>query len=85
MCDLIEIGKSLILIFGRDEGLLESAAMRPQTIIYGEDAYPTFEDKVASSSLLARNHALIDGNKRISLVCWSYFLPHEWSRFKNVG
>ena len=50
--DLIEIGKSLILIFGRDEGLLESAAMRPQTIIYGEDAYPTFEDKVASSSSL---------------------------------
>lgn len=68
--DLIEIGKSLIGDFRiRDEGLLESAAMRPQTTIYGEDAYPTFEEKVASLiHSLARNHALIDGNKRIA---WS--------------
>ncbi len=68
--DLIEIGKSLISDFRiRDEGLLESAAMRPQTTIYGEDAYPTFEEKVASLiHSLARNHALIDGNKRIA---WS--------------
>jgi len=68
--DLIQIGKSLISDFRiRDEGLLESAAMRPQTTIYGEDAYPTFEEKVASLiHSLARNHALIDGNKRIA---WS--------------
>lgn len=68
--DLIEIGKSLIGDFRiRDEGLLESAAMRPQTTIYGEDAYPGFEEKVASLiHSLARNHALIDGNKRIA---WS--------------
>jgi death-on-curing protein len=68
--DLIEIGKSLISDFRiRDEGLLESAAMRPQTTIYGEDAYPAFEEKVASlMHSLARNHALIDGNKRIA---WS--------------
>ena len=68
--DLIEIGESLIGDFRiRDEGLLESAAMRPQTTIYGEDAYPTFEEKVASLiHSLSRNHALIDGNKRIA---WS--------------
>jgi len=68
--DLIEIGKSLIPDFRiRDKGLLESAAMRPQTTIYGEDAYPTFEEKVASlMHSLAGNHALIDGNKRIA---WS--------------
>jgi death-on-curing protein len=68
--DLIQIGKSLISDFRiRDEGLLESAAMRPQTTIYGEDAYPTFEEKVASLiHSLARNHALIDGNKKIA---WS--------------
>lgn len=68
--DLIEIGKSLIPDFRtRDEGLLESAAMRPRTTIYGEDAYPTFEEKVAAlMHSLARNHALIDGNKRIA---WS--------------
>jgi death on curing protein len=68
--DLIEIGQSLIPEFQiRDEGLLESAARRPQTIIYGEDAYPSFEEKVASLiHSLARNHALVDGNKRIA---WS--------------
>lgn len=68
--DLIEIGKSLIGDFRiRDVGLLESAAMRPQTTIYGEDAYPGFEEKVASFiHSLARNRALIDGNKKIA---WS--------------
>lgn len=68
--DLIEIGKSLIKDFQiRDQGLLESASKRPRTTIYGEDAYPTFEEKVASLiHSLARNHALIDGNKRIA---WS--------------
>ena len=68
--DLLEIGKSLIEDFRvRDEGLLESAAMRPQTTIYGEDAYLSFEAKTASLiHSLARNHALIDGNKRIA---WS--------------
>lgn len=68
--DLIEIGKSLIPGFQiRDEGLLESAARRPRTTIYGEDAYPAFEEKVASLiHSLARNHALVDGNKRIA---WS--------------
>lgn len=68
--DLTEIGETLIADFRiRDKGLLESAAMRPQTTVYGEDAYPLFEEKVASLiHSLARNHALIDGNKRIA---WS--------------
>jgi len=68
--DLIEIGRSLIPDFQiRDRGLLESAVMRPQTIIYGEDAYPLFAEKVAALiHSLGRNHALIDGNKRIA---WS--------------
>ena len=68
--DLIEIGSVIIPDFKiRDIGLLESAANRPQTTIYGKDAYPTFEDKAAAlMHSLARNHCLIDGNKRIA---WS--------------
>ena len=68
--DLIEIGSSLIADFRvRDLGLLESAANRPQTTVFGDDAYPTFAEKVAAlMHSLARNHALIDGNKRIA---WS--------------
>lgn len=68
--DLLEIGAALIPDFRvRELGLLESALMRPQTSVYGEDAYPSFSQKVASlMHSLARNHALIDGNKRLA---WS--------------
>ena len=68
--DLIEIGSVIIPDFKiRDIGLLESATNRPQTTIYGKDAYPTFADKAAAlMHSLARNHCLIDGNKRLA---WS--------------
>lgn len=68
--DLLEIGAALIPDFRvRDMGLLESASMRPQTSVYGQDAYPSFSEKVAAlMHSLARNHALIDGNKRLA---WS--------------
>jgi death-on-curing protein len=68
--DLIEIGSAIIPDFKiRDIGLLESAANRPQTTIYGKDAYPAFADKAAAlMHSLARNHCLIDGNKRLA---WS--------------
>lgn len=68
--DLLEIGPALIPDFKvRDIGLLESAAMRPQTSVYGHDAYPSFSEKVAALvHTIARNHALVDGNKRLA---WS--------------
>jgi death-on-curing protein len=68
--DLIEIGNALIPDFRvREMGLLESAASRPRTTVFGDDAYPSFAEKVAAlMHSLARNHALIDGNKRIA---WS--------------
>jgi death on curing protein len=53
----------------RDHGLLESALARPQTTVFGEDAYPTVEEKAAALlHSLARNHALVDGNKRLALA-----------------
>lgn len=53
----------------RDWGLLESAAARPQASIFGADAYPSLHEKVAALvHSLARNHALIDGNKRLALM-----------------
>ncbi|MGH3344159.1 MAG: type II toxin-antitoxin system death-on-curing family toxin [Carbonactinosporaceae bacterium] len=52
----------------RDYGLLESALARPQTSVFGEEAYPTFDHKAAAlAHSLARNHALVDGNKRLAL------------------
>lgn len=53
----------------RDEGLLQSAIDRPRTTVFGEDAYKTFPEKAAAlMHSLARNHPLVDGNKRLA---WS--------------
>src|SRR6266481_9300544 len=53
----------------RDLGLLEAALARPQTTAFGADAYPTLDEKAAALlHSLARNHALIDGNKRLALA-----------------
>jgi death on curing protein len=53
----------------RDLGLLDSAAHRPQTSLFGEDAYPDLHTKAAVlMESLTRNHAVIDGNKRLAWV-----------------
>lgn len=52
----------------RDLGLLEAALARPQATAFGADAYPTLDEKAAALlHSLARNHALVDGNKRLAL------------------
>jgi death-on-curing protein len=54
----------------RDWGLLESALARPQTTVFGEDAYTSVWDKAAAlMHSLVRNHALVDGNKRLGFSC----------------
>lgn len=59
----------------RDYGLLESALARPQASVRGEDAYPDLCAKAAALlHSLARNHALIDGNKRLALAATIAFL-----------
>ncbi len=53
----------------RDHGLLESALARPRASVFGEDAYPCLTGKAAALlHSLARNHALVDGNKRLALA-----------------
>jgi len=59
----------------RDHGLLQSALARPQASAFGSDAYPTLEEKAAALlHSLARNHALVDGNKRLALAATIAFL-----------
>jgi len=59
----------------RDLGLLESAAARPFASAFGEDAYPDLETKAAALlHSIARNHALIDGNERLTLAATAAFL-----------
>jgi death-on-curing protein len=53
----------------RDYGLLESALARPQATAFGDDAYSGIHDKAAALlQSLARNHGLVDGNKRLALA-----------------
>jgi death-on-curing protein len=70
LADLLELGRQIIPDFRiREIGLLESAAARPKSSVFGEDAYPSLVEKVAALlHSIARNHALIDGNKRLA---WS--------------
>jgi len=59
----------------RDFGLLEAALARPRTSVFGEDAYPTLESKAAALlHSVVKNHALVDGNKRLSLAATIGFL-----------
>ncbi|NNG18223.1 type II toxin-antitoxin system death-on-curing family toxin [Naumannella sp. ID2617S] len=59
----------------RDAGLLESAAARPQTSLFGQDAYPDLVTKAAAlTQSIVGNHALVDGNKRLGLGALIAFL-----------
>ena len=66
--DLLEIAEGILgNVVVRDRGLLTSAADRPRASAFGEDAYPTFAHKAAAlMHSLARNHPLVDGNKRLA-------------------
>ena len=59
----------------RDMGLLGSAAARPQTTVFGEDAYPDIWTKAAALlQSVVKNHPLIDGNKRLGWLSVAVFL-----------
>ena len=75
--DLVELARRLL---GdpppiRDIGLLGSAAARPQTTAFGQDAYPDLLTKAAALlQSIVSNHALVDGNKRLGWLATAVFL-----------
>jgi death-on-curing protein len=75
--DLVELATQLL---GdppplRDIGLLGSAVARPQTTAFGEDAYPSIWAKGAALlHSIVKNHALVDGNKRLGWLATAVFL-----------
>ncbi len=75
--DLVDLAR---LLLGnpppiRDMGLLGSAAARPQTTVFGEDAYPDIWTKAAALlQSVVKNHPLIDGNKRLGWLSTAVFL-----------
>jgi death on curing protein len=75
--DLLEIAHLAIggdVVIG-DYGLLESALARPRASAFGQDAYADLHLKAAALlHSLARNHALVDGNKRLAWTGCRTFL-----------
>lgn len=75
--DLIDLARALL---GdpppiRDVGLLGSAAARPQTTVFGQDAYPDLIEKAAALlQSIVNNHPLVDGNKRLGWLSTAVFL-----------
>ncbi len=73
--DLVQLAADLGDLVIRDLGLLEAAAQRPRTTLYGQEAYPGIPTKAAVLlESLTRNHALIDGNKRLGWLAAVVFL-----------
>lgn len=79
--DVLAIGCEVLgldadaLVRVTDLGLADSAVARPRAGFQGEEFYPTIEAKAASLLYgLARNHAFIDGNKRVAVLATLQFL-----------
>lgn len=78
--ELEEIHQEAITRYGgslgmRDRGLFESAAACPQTTLFGQPAYPSIIRMAAAlARALAKNHAFVDGNKRVAFTATRLFL-----------
>jgi death-on-curing protein len=68
-------------ILVRDEGLLDSAIHRPSSGYGGHEAYPDLATKAAALlDSVAKNLALVDGNKRLAWMATDVFLRINGSR-----
>ena len=79
--DLLGLVRALRTGPVRDVGLLDSAAARPRTIVFGQEAYPTLPLKAAALlHSLAWNRPLVDGNKRLGWLATVVFLDLNGTR-----
>lgn len=70
----------------REHGLLGSAVARPQTTVLGEDAYPDVWTKAAALlHSIVKNHALVDGNKRLGWLATATFLEINGEPATTIG
>lgn len=70
----------------RDIGLLGSAVARPQTTAFGDDAYPDIWTKAAALlHSIVKNHALVDGNKRLGWLATAVFLEINGIGISSAG
>jgi death-on-curing protein len=68
--DVVQMVRTLGVGPIRDVGLLDSATNRPRASAFGDDAYPTLDAKAAALlQSMSKNHALVNGNKRLAWLC----------------
>ena len=73
-CEVLEL-EAAALLHMADLGLADSAVARPHASFGGEEFYPTADAKAATLLFgVARNHAFIDGNKRVAVLATLQFL-----------
>ncbi|WP_328696774.1 type II toxin-antitoxin system death-on-curing family toxin [Streptomyces sp. NBC_00342] len=69
----------------RDLGLLSSAVHRPQSAMFGVEAYTDLFQKAAGLlQSLAVNHPLVDGNKRMAWMSTVVFLDFNGTEMLDV-
>jgi death-on-curing protein len=81
MDDVLYLHTEQLRLFGgaegiRDEGLILSALLRPQTGYYKD----LIEEAAALWESLAMNHGFIDGNKRVAFASLDVFLSANGHR-----
>ena len=74
-------------LFGveRESSLLSSIENVYQTA-FGEDVYPSLEEKASNILyLLVKNHVFVDGNKRIAVAVFVYFMKKNGIYLNTTG
>lgn len=83
--DLAELACDGQQVAVRDLGLLSSAVHRPQSQMFGVEAYTDLFEKAASLlQSLAVNHPLVDGNKRMAWMSTVVFLDFNGTEMVDV-
>ncbi|WP_274559101.1 type II toxin-antitoxin system death-on-curing family toxin [Streptomyces spiramyceticus] len=83
--DLAEIACGGQQVAVRDLGLLSSAVHRPQSQMFGVEAYTDLFEKAAGLlQSLSVNHPLVDGNKRMAWMSTVVFLDFNGTEMVEV-
>ncbi len=74
-------------IFGKEkDGGFDSALNQIMQGFGEQDAYPSIEEKAAMLLyLVVKNHAFVDGNKRIAAACFLLFLQRNQLMYNDLG
>jgi prophage maintenance system killer protein len=74
-------------IFGNEQdGSFDSAVNQIRQGFGEQELYPSIEEKTAMLLyLVVKNHAFVDGNKRIAAACFLLFLERNRLLYSNSG